>query len=72
MYCFFCYPAFNSNLLLYSIDIATKQGFRYKELDDAKIWVFKNASLCQGFANQVTNMLTTAQLKLDTRKRESG
>ena len=44
------------NYLLYSIDIATEQGFRYKEPTDEKIWVFKNASLCQVFANKVTNM----------------
>ena len=43
------------NYLLYSIDIATEQGFMYKEPTDVKIWVSKDASLCQVFANQVTN-----------------
>ena len=38
------------NYLLYSIDIATEQGFRCKEPTDAKIWVSKNAF----FTNQVT------------------
>ena len=37
-----------------SIGIATEQRFRYIELTDAKIWISKNASLCQALANRVT------------------
>ena len=46
MYCFFCFLALQlEKYLQYSIDITTVQSFRYMELIDAKIWVFKNASL---------------------------
>ena len=38
------------NYLLYSIDIAVEQGFRYKEPTDGKIWVS---------ANQVTIVVGT-------------
>ena len=38
-------------VLQYSIGIATEQSFRYIELTDAKIWISKNASLCQVLAN---------------------
>ena len=42
--------------LLYSFGIATEQSFRYIELTDAKIWISKNALLCQVLANWVTNV----------------
>ena len=39
---------------IYSIDISAEQSFRFMEFIDAKIWISKNASLCQVFANRVT------------------
>ena len=55
MYCFSCYLAFHlKKYLQYSIDITTEQSFKYMEFIDAKIWIFKNASLCWVFANRVT------------------
>ena len=51
MYCYLALQLINH--WLYSIDIATEQGFRYRELD-GKIWVSKNASSCQVFVNQFT------------------
>ena len=50
MCCFSWYLALQlKKNLQYSIDINTKQSFRYMELIDAKIWISKNASLCRGF-----------------------
>ena len=59
MCCFSCYLALSlEKYLQYSIDIATEQSFRYIELTDVKIWISKNAPLCQVLANQVTYDLT--------------
>ena len=33
--------------LHYNIGIATEQSFRYIELTDAKIWIYKNVPLCR-------------------------
>ena len=38
----------------YNIGIAPEQSFRYIDLTDAKIWIFKNASLCWVLTNRVT------------------
>ena len=40
--------------LQYNIDITTEKSFRQIELTDTKIWISKNASLCQYLANWVT------------------
>ena len=64
MYCFSCYLAlYLEKYLQYSIDITTEQSFKYIEFVDAKVWISKNASLCQVFANRVTfKMITTASI----------
>ena len=54
MYCYSCYLTLQlKNYLQYSIDITTEQSFRHMELTDAKIWISKNVSLCQVFADLV-------------------
>ena len=43
----------SQNYLQYGIDITTEQRFNM-ELTDVKIWISKDASLCQVFSDQVT------------------
>ena len=40
----------------HSIDNTTEQSFSYMELGDIKIWISKNALLCQVYANWVTHI----------------
>ena len=54
MCCFSFYLALQlKKYLQCSIGIATEQSFRYIELNDAKIWISKNAS-CRVLPNGVT------------------
>ena len=50
----------------YSIDITTEQSFRDLEFIGAKLWISKHASLCQVFADRVTNGLVSLVLSAHT------